>query len=85
MKVELLDHLSWAAVVANTSPLLQELAKAAVIGALSGGLVLYVSDAKQENELRHISTSLQEIKSRLQRMEQDIYRPRWQADQERHK
>lgn len=85
IKAEWLDHLTMAAVVANTSPLVQEVAKAAVIGALSAGLVLYISDAKQENELKHISNALLEIKQRLQRMEQDIYRPRWQATPEQHK
>ena len=79
---EWFDHISMAAVVTQTSPIVQEIAKAAIIGALSAGIVLYVSDAKQENELRHISNSLQEIKARLQRMEADIYRPRWSADPE---
>lgn len=78
MKYEWIDHFGMAAAVASTSPLVQEVAKAAIVGALSAGVVLYVSDARQEERLRSIATTVDKIEQRLQRMEGDIYRPRWQ-------
>lgn len=67
-----------AAATAPANPLIQEIARGVIIGVLSGGLVLYVSDARQDERLKSIDKTVSNIELRLQRMEGDIYRPRWQ-------
>lgn len=80
MKPEWLDfgHMAMSVAASPASPLMQEIARGVIIGVLSGGLVLYVSDARQDERLKNIDNTVSKIELRLQRMEGDIYRPRWQ-------
>jgi len=80
LKPEWLHHASLAMAAATpANGLMQDLAKMIIAAVLSAGAVLYVSDAKQEERLRSIDATVSKIEQRLQRMEGDIYRPRWQA------